>query len=234
MSRPRLLYVPITAAREAERFAAQADWADVASFDAPGAGANRDLAPHGVAGVVEAARARLDELAWETCGVVCESHGQAAAIELALTEPDRVKGIFIGHAAARYAVTGPRPAMSPSVRDVAGQLLETDYRAFARAITQMTQGQMDDAYVDAWAADVPQPVAQDLFGELSEEQPGLVSRLAGSDLVIVLGEHRGCLMWTPEAFADACEAVPEARAVSCDGIPTEDPSFLDAVRTALT
>ena len=235
MSRPHLLYVPLSAAREGAPVTALADWADVASFDAPGVGTNQGLELRGVAGVVDAARARLDELGWDTCGIVCDSHAQAAAIELALAEPDRVKGIFIGHAAARYTVSGPRPALNPGVRDVAQKLLDTNYRAFARAVTQMTRGLSDEALVDAWIAEVPHPVARDIFGDLMQNEPELVSRLAGSDLAIVLGKHRDCVIWAPEAFADACDAVPDATAVSCGSCyATQDPAFLAAVRAALT
>jgi hypothetical protein len=235
VSKPRLLYVPVSAGREADAVAALADWADVASFDAPGVGANRDLELRGVAGVVDAGRARLDELGWDACGIVCDSHAQAAGIGLALAEPERVTGIFIGHAASRYTVRGPRPALNPSVRDVAQRLLETDYRAFARAVTQMTRGLLDEAQVDAWVAEVPHPVARDIFAELMQEEPELVSRLAGSDLAIVLGRHKDCVIWAPEAFADACADVPDATTVSCASCyATQDPAFLEAVRGAVT
>jgi hypothetical protein len=226
----RLFLVPIAAAFEADRMAERVDWAEVASCDSPGAGGARDEAPNGVQGVVEAAIARLDDLGWDQCCLVGDSHGQAAAIELALSQPERFTGVCISHAAAHYRLVGDRPAMTPAVHDAALQLLDTDYRSFARAITQLTLGLADDEWVERWAAEVPQRAAKSIFGDLSERQPDLVSRLAASDLPVVLGQHKGCVMWTPEAFADACAAVPNARIARCDGIPVMEAPFLDAVR----
>src|SRR5688572_20542197 len=101
MSRPRLFYVPMAAAFEVERVADGVDWADIASFDSPGAGAAQEAEPNGVQGVVDAGFARLEELGWDRYCVVGDSHGQAAAIEIALADPDRVSVIGISHAAAR-------------------------------------------------------------------------------------------------------------------------------------
>ena len=230
MKRPRLLYVPIAAALEAGRFVELADWAEVALFDAPGAATNRDAESRGVAGVVDAALARLDALGWDRYGIVCDGHSQAAAVELALRHRDRIDGVFIGHAAAHYGLTGERPAMVPSIHEAASRLLTTDYRSFARALTQMTQGLVDDAYVEEWIREVPQPVAYDILGDLAASQPGLVTRLSGADLPVLLGKHVGCVMWTAEAFDDAAAAVPEARTIACDGIPTHDAGFLAAMR----
>ena len=230
--RPRLFYVPIAAAFEAERVAEQVDWADVESCDSPGAGAARGSEPRGVAGVVDSALARLEELGWESCCIIGDSHGQAAAIEVALARPERVLAVGISHAAAHYRLEGERPAMTPAVHDAAARLLDTDYRSFARAITQLTLGLADDEWIERWIAEVPQPVTQSVLGELSDRQPDLVARLADSELPVVLGQHLGCLMWTPEAFADARAALPHARAVRCEGIPAQDDAFLAAVREA--
>ena len=226
----RLFLVPMAAAFEAERMAARVDWAEIASCDTPGAGGARDEAPNGVQGAVDATLARLDELGWDQCCLISDSHGQAAAIEVALAQPERFTSVCISHAAARYELGGDRPAMTPAVHDAALQLLETDYRSFARAITQLTLGLADDEWVERWIAEVPQHVTQSIFGDLSERQPELVSRLADADFPVVLGQHKGCVMWTPEAFEDACAAVPNARVARCDGIPVLEAPFLDAVR----
>ena len=230
MSRRRLLYVPIAAALEVERFLAAVDWAEVASFDVPGAGARKASPPGGVAGAVAAALERLDELGWERCGVVCDSHGQAAAVELALSHPGRVEAICIGHAAAGYTHTGPRAALNPPIHDAARQLLEPDFRSVGRAVTQLTQGIADEATVDAWIAAVPQETAKHILLELSEAEPALATRLRNAEMPVVLGRHKGCVMWTEEGFADAAAALPRAHSVVCEGAPTQDPAFLAAAR----
>ena len=232
MSGARILYVPIAAAMEANRFAALADWAQVESFDSPGAGGDRGD-PAGLEGVAAAGEARLEELGWERYGVVADSHGQAVAIELALRAPDRVDALCIGHAAARYTLSGPAPAMVPAVHDAAEQLLATDYRSFARAITQMTLGFMDDAFVEDWIAAVPHAVARSVLGDLAQREPELASRLVGVPFPVLLGRHRGCVMWTPEAFAAAAERLPEAETVVCDGPPTFDRGFVERIRSIL-
>jgi len=230
VTRPRLLYVPMAAAFESESFAALADWAQVESFDAPGVGANRDAEPAGLRGIVDAAVAAIDALGWDRFGIVCDSHAQLAGVEIALRERERVGAIFIGHAAARYTPDGERPAMSPEVFAVGQRLLETDYRSFARAITQMTRGQMSDEVVERWIDLVPYAVAEQLLTELSETQPVLAPRLREVDAPVVLARHRDCVLWTREGFDDAAAALPEARVVVCERIPEQDPAFHDAIR----
>jgi pimeloyl-ACP methyl ester carboxylesterase len=233
MSRPHLLYVPIAVGVEAEPVIERVDWADVATFDVPGAGSNRGVPWTGVEGVCELAVATVDALGWERFGIVCDSHGQAAGIELALSRRERVEGIFIGHAAAHYTTKGERPAMNPSIYEAAAQLLEGEYRSFGRAITQLTQGATTDEQVDAWIAAFPQDLARRAFQELAEAEPELVTRLRGSGLPVVLGQHKGCLMWTDEGFEDAVAALPEAAAVVADGVPAHDPAFIEAMRAAM-
>jgi pimeloyl-ACP methyl ester carboxylesterase len=215
----RILYVPIFIAAEAERFAATvAEWADVESFDVPAEGG------------VEAALARLDALGWPDCIAVADSHAQHLAVELAMGHPDRVRGIALSHATARYSVSGPRTALNREVLSAAGQLLETDYMAFMRAVTQLTQGGMPDAFVERWAARVPPERARALFNDLAEAEPPLAERLVDFDGPILLGAHTDCVLWTADGFDDATNALPAARAVRCTEIPVFDPAFGAALK----
>jgi hypothetical protein len=226
--RARLLFVPIFADFEAVPFTEQtAGWAEVASFDGPGAGSRRDEPAGPVEDVAAAGRARLDELGWADCVLVCDSHAQAAAIELALTD-SRVRGICISHAAARYSSEGDRPSLSPGVHAAAGQLVESDMRSFGRALTQLTQGAMDEYWVDRFLENVPRQTVRVGLGQLQGRE--LVSRLSGSSLEILLGLHEDCLMWTREGFDDAVAAVPEAATMECPEVPLIDPPFQAAIR----
>jgi hypothetical protein len=223
-----VLFVPIFAAFEAGPFTEQnAGWSRVESFDGPGAGSRRDEPAGGVEHMAAAASARLDELGWESCAVVCDSHAQAAAIELALTD-DRVRGVGISHAAARYSIDGDRAALSPGVHAAAGQLLDSDLRSFARALTQLTQGAIDEHWADRLVEEVPRETMRTGLGQLVGRE--LVSRLAGWEGELLLGLHDGCLMWTREGFDDAASAVPDARTVECDTVPLAHPRFADAIR----
>lgn len=227
--RPRILYVPIFAAFEARQFAQlTSDWADVESFDSPGTGSRSAEDPGGFEQVAAAGAQRLDELGWESCVVVCDSHGQAAGAELPARDP-RVKGAGMGHAALRYDPVGPRPTLSPAVHSAARQLLETDYRSFGHAVTQLTQGALDDEWVGAFLADVPRETARARMAELTSGVE-LASRLAGEDLDLVLARHVGCMMWTSEGFDEAAATLPDATTVDCETVPVADPAFHSALR----
>jgi hypothetical protein len=224
----RILFVPIFGAFEATVFTEQAaSWAEVASFDGPGAGSRRDQAVGEIEDVAAAGSERLDELGWERCVLACDSHAQAAGVELALADR-RVAGVAISHAAARYTSGGERPALSPGVLGAAAQLLESDLRSFGRALTQLTQGTIDEYWVDRFLEAVPRETARARTSQLAGRE--LTSRLVDWDGEVVLGLHDGCLMWTREGFEDAASAVPEARTVECDGVPLADPRFADAIR----
>lgn len=226
--RARILYVPIFAAFEARQLAdATGDWADVESFDAPGCGTRRGEPVGGVEEIATAGAARLDELGWESCVVACDSHAQAAGAELARRDP-RVKGLGMGHAALRYEVDGQRPSLSPAVHSAAAQLLDSDYRSFAHAITQMTQGAFGEDWIEPFLEQVPPEAARERLGALPGEE--LASRLRGEDVGLVLARHVDCVMWLPEGFEDAMRELPDATPVDCATMPLADPAFHEALR----
>lgn len=226
--RARILYVPIFAAFEADQFAeATAEWADVESFDTPGCGERRDEPPCGVEEIAAAGAARLDELGWDTCVAVCDSHAQGAGAELARRDP-RVKGLGMGHAALRYDIDEQRPALSPAVHSAAARLLDSDYKSFAHAITQMTQGAFGEEWIAPFVEQVPREVARDRLGGLPGQE--LASRLSGEEIELLLARHVGCVLWTSEGFQDALSVLPEATAVDCETVPLSDPAFHAAMR----
>ena len=226
--RPRILFVPIFAAFEAIPFTEQAsDWADVESFDGPGSGSRREAPAGGIEDVARAAAERLDELGWDRCVLVCDSHAQAAAVELALTDP-RVAGICISHAASRYTTDGDRPTLNAAVHAAAGQLLESDMRSFGHALTQLTQGIIDEPWVERFLEEVPRKTAAERTGQLDGRE--LASRLANWKGEVLFGLHHGCLLWTREGFDDAVAAVPRAATIECDEVPLSDERFIDEVR----
>lgn len=215
----RVLYVPLFIEAESDRFAALvADWADVASFDVP------------VEAPVVAAHARLDELGWDQCVLVADGYSQRLGVAIALSRPDRFSAVAVGHAAKRFTTDPPRPALHPEVIAAARQLLETDYMAFWRAVTQITQGGMPDAWVERWAAGVPQERAKAVLLDVTGAQPPASERLVEFTGPVLLAQHTDCVLWTPEGFEDIVSALPHARVVRCAEIPVFDPAFGDALR----
>jgi len=216
--KPRLLYVPLFIAAEADRFAGVVDWADVASFDVP------------TEQPVEAAHARLDELGWDECTLVVDGYAQGLGVEIALHDASRFRGVAVGHAALRFSTQPPRPALHPDVVAAAAQLLEKDYMAFWRAVTQLTQGGMPDAWVERWAASVPEERARAVFSGVTDAAAPAAERLVEFDGPLLLAQHADCVLWTDEGFEDAIAAFPEARVVRCREIPPFDPEFGEALR----
>ena len=215
----RVLYVPLFIAAEADRLAALAgDWAEVASFDVP------------VEAPVEAAHARLDELGWDECVLVADGYAQGLGTEIALSHPDRFLAVAVGHAAKRFTTEPPRPTLHPEVVAAARQLLETDYMAFWRAVTQITQGGMPDAWVERWATSVPKERARAVFSGITDSEAPAAERLAEFEGPLLLAQHTDCVLWTAEGFEDIVSAMPHARVVRCDQIPVFDAAFGDVLR----
>ncbi len=215
----RVFYVPHFIAAEADRFASVAgDWAEVASFDVP------------AEQPVEAAHAHLDELGWDACTLVMDGYAQGLGVEVALHHPDRFRAVAVGHAALRLSTEPPRNALHPDVVAAATQLLENDYMAFWRAVTQITQGGMPDEWVERWAASVPKVRAWAVFVEMTDAAAPAAEGLAEFDGPLLLAQHVDCVLWTDEGFEDAVAAFPEARVVRCREIPPFDPAFGEALR----
>src|SRR5437588_44965 len=54
--------------------------------------------------------------------------------------------------------------------------------------------------------------------------------LAARDVPMLFAEHDGCMMFTPEGYADAVAAFPRAQAVSIAQKPSASPAFAEALR----
>src|SRR4051812_17860261 len=145
MARPRLLLVPQFTEVEWTIAPLLSEWAEVATFDAPGVGDepmpggdpenfDREL-------VVRRALDELDRLGWDSYFVVGDAWGTATAARVAATRPDSVLGLALGHASLHYRQEGTRPAVNKEVTAAMTQLLRSDYDSFVRyGMTQFTQG----------------------------------------------------------------------------------------------
>ena len=113
MSRPRVLLVPTFTDLEWTIKPLLEDWAEVASYDAPGIGNEPD--PDGLLTPATAERGitEIERRGWDGCVVAGDEFGSVAAILLGRRRPDLVDALAIGHAAVSYRRRGDRPAVTP-------------------------------------------------------------------------------------------------------------------------
>lgn len=231
MERPRILLVPFVTQLEWQIEPQLSEWADVASYDAPGVGSEpaTEPSPDAVAarGIAEAERR-----GWTSCVVVADELGVAAALRLASARPDLVSALALGHACLNYREDGERPPLATGVNAALEQIARVDYRAFAHAMTQGTLGAYGDDVVQQWIERVPQEralAAIDAARSLQDVQDNRAA-LAELDVPLLLAQHVGCLGWTAEGFEDAVAAFPHADVVRTEEKPSVSREFADALR----
>jgi pimeloyl-ACP methyl ester carboxylesterase len=209
-----------------------AEWAEVASYDAPGVGDEPPAARADLAALEARALAELDRLGWDRCVIAGDEWGAVVAIEAAAARPEVVAGLAFGHACLSYRQSGERAPVREEVVAAFTQLAEVDYRAFARALTQLTQQAYDDDLADEYTRRVPQEVTLAyLHATMEAAGEGMFEPLLrGLDRPLLFAKHEGCLAWTDEGFQDAVAAFPEATTTSTDQKPSVSPEFAEALR----
>jgi hypothetical protein len=231
VAQARILLVPFLTELEWRIKPLLEEWAEVASFDAPGVGdePSAEVTPDAV---VDRAVAELDRRGWDRCLIVADEFGVPSAIAVAARRRDAAAGLALGHACLHYREDGERPAIAAGVNSALEQLVTTDYRTFARAVTQSTQGAYGDDVMDGWLERVPQSLAIEVFAMLRSQQNEMNNEqaLRDLDLPLLLAEHHGCLGWTRDSFHDATAAFPDARTTSTEDKPSVSPQFAAALR----
>jgi pimeloyl-ACP methyl ester carboxylesterase len=229
--RPHILLVPTLSDVEWRIKPLLAEWADVASFNAPGVG-DEPMTDPTAAAIVERGLAELDRLGWDSWVVVGDEIGSAQAVRIAAARPEGLAGLALGHASLSLRRTGSRPPIHAEMVDALVQMVETDFRSYVRALSQLTQGAYDDAMADAYWDRVKPEVAAaympELLGPVAEEDLEPMIRSLGVPLLLV--EHVGCLMWTPESFEDAASAFSDATTASMELKPSVNPEFAELLR----
>ena len=233
MARPRVLLVPQVCTLDWQIASSVAEWADVATYDPPGVGdepATGDVTREAIArrGLDE-----LDRLGWDHAVVVADEFGVPTALLLARMRPDSVAGVALGHMCLTHDTDGFRPPVNGGVRDVLVEIAQVDQRTWARHMTQVTQGAYDDELVERYLARVPAELGAQLGRLMQAPDPSMretLEELAARNLPMLFAEHEGCMMFTPEGFADAADAFPNARAISTAEKPSASPAFADALR----
>ena len=222
----RILLVPTVTEVEWKIKPLLEEWAEVASFDAPGVGTEPMTEPT-IEGIVARGLAELDRRGWDRCVVVGDEVGAAQAARLAAERPSAARALVMGHPTLDLNAGGRRPALNPEVRAALLQIARNDYRAYVRALTQVTQDAYDEELADEYMARATQEVTTSYVQEFFDraERVDLLPLLRSLDVPMLLVEHAGCLMWTREGFEDAIAALPDAIRTSVDQKPSVSPAF---------
>jgi pimeloyl-ACP methyl ester carboxylesterase len=228
---PPVLLVPVVTELEWPIKPLIDEWTEVASFDAPGAGAEPPAEAPTRRAIAERGIEEIDRRGWERCVVVGDEFGAVTAGLLASLAPERVAGLALGHASLSLDTEGPRRPLTAEVLETFASMIRTSYRAYARALSQVTQGAYGDDFVERYIERVPQEIAQGYADPLYTDLPGerLENTLPGLDVPLLLAEHRPCLMYTPEGFEDIAARFPEARTCTCSDKPSVSRDFVSAL-----
>jgi len=226
VSRPRILLVPTVTEVEWKIKPAIAEWADVASYDAPGVG-DEPMTEPTIEAIVARGLDEIDRRGWERCVIVGDEIGAAQAARIAGERPAAVRALVMGHPALDFNAGGRRPTLNPEIRDVLLQLGRTDYRSYVRALSQVTKDAYDEELANAYMDRVSQNVTEAYIEELFRraERIDLLPTLRRVAAPILLVEHSGCLMWTRESFEDAIAALPDAVRTSVEQKPSVNAAF---------
>jgi hypothetical protein len=233
--RPRILLVPQLTELEWATKPLLEEWAEVASYDAPGVGDEPPVDDFGSGAVARRGLEEVRRRGWERFFVVADEFGIAAATQLATTLGDRIEGIALGHARLSNSLGGERPAVNRQVHQACLSLMRTDYRTFVRQLFKMTGGEdsaggFGEELAEAYMQRVPVELDLPFWETRSFEGERIAERLARLTVPMLLARHRGCLLFTNEGFQDAVAAFPDAQAISCAEKPGTSAEFAEALR----
>jgi pimeloyl-ACP methyl ester carboxylesterase len=236
VARPRILLVPQFTEVEWTIAPQLAEWAEVATFDAPGVGDepmpggdpenfSREL-------VMQRALQEIERLGWESYFVVGDAWGTATAVRIAVAKPEPVLGLALGHATLDYRQEGRRAAVNKEVTAAMTQLLRSDYDSFVRyGMTQFTQGGFDDEVSERIVARFPpMEIASKVWESNLERDEPIGEMLRQLDVPLLLSKHEGCLVFTAEGYEDAIRAFPEAHRTSVSRTSTASDEFAAALK----
>jgi hypothetical protein len=208
------------------------EWAEVASFDAPGVGEEPRPERLDREALIRRALVELERRGWDACFIAGDSWGNATAVGAATKWDGKVIGMALGHARLSDRTEGERPPVNRVVWDAMGQLLRNDYGAFIRyGLTQLTQGSIGDELAERMLGRIPVDIAQATFEGMLRNPESIEDSLRRLNTPLLLAKHDGCLSATEEGFADAVAAFPDARTASVAESPTVSAEFAETLRS---
>ena len=230
VARPRILIVPEMTLLEWPIRAQLEEWADVAAFEAPGVGGTPRVEHLDRDVLAERAERAMDERGWDSCVVAADEFAVATAVALARRRPQAIEALALGHPCLSFRMEGERPPVEASCWAALDQLAQTDFRSFARHMTQVTQGAYGDEVADDFIARVPQDVANSYWTPSMVDVGDVRATLDSLDVPMLFAEHKDCMMFTHEGFEDAAAAFPHARVIRTRLKPSASEEFAHALR----
>jgi hypothetical protein len=239
MDRPRLLLIPQLTELEWLIKPMLDEWAEVASYDAPGVGDEPPVDDFGSEAVARRGLEEVERLGWDQFFVVADEFGVAAGSQVAMEAGDAVDGIALGHARLSNSLGGERPAVNQQVHQACVSLMKADHRTFVRQFFKMTGGEdshggFGEDLIERYLQRVPISLEIPFWETRAFEGERIAERLAPLDVPMLLARHRGCLLFTDEGFQDAVAEFPHARAITCAEKPGTSPEFAEALREFCT
>jgi pimeloyl-ACP methyl ester carboxylesterase len=239
VERPRLLLVPEFTELEWTIKPLLEEWAEVASYDSPGVGAEsvsdadlERIAADGAQRRALIAERGLEEVSrrnWERFILVSDSGGNHAACRLASARPDAVQAMAFGHACLSLESEGERAPINAEVRSAMESLVGQDREQFVQhALTQLTGGSYDEALASRILERVPMKLLTRAWLQESDERADRLIR--DLDFPLLFVRHEGCLMYTDEGFEDAAAAIPRAQTASVADKPSVSRQFAELLR----
>jgi hypothetical protein len=233
--RPRLLLVPTLTDMEWVIKPLLEEWAQVASYDAPGVGAEPGVPDFGAEAVARRGIAEVDRLGWDRFVLVADEFGLPAASHIATAVRSRVQALVLGHARLSNSTEGPRPAINAEVLDAIRTVMRTDPRSFVRQMFRMTGGEVTEGgygedMVEEYMRRVPLELGIPFYDTVNSDAEGMADRLTAADVPMLIAQHKGCLMFTDEGFEDAVKAFPHARVLRCNEKPSTSAEFVPVLR----
>jgi len=232
-NRPRLLLVPSISELEWDKIRPLLEeWADVASYDLPGFGA--DVPPGGLDLDMSINRGigELERRRWTDAVIVGDQFGSGLAVLVARTWQGDVRGLALGHACLNYRRDGPRPVISAAVAEFQLQLAQAGFRAAEQMFSQgleVTYGQEVAAQIrERLTPEFTREFAQFLLANQNME---LEHQLRALGVPLLLVQHQDCPLWTSEGFEDAVTAFPDAHTATTFDNPGSSSEFAAALRT---
>jgi pimeloyl-ACP methyl ester carboxylesterase len=207
------------------------EWADVASFDAPGVGDEPAADAATPNAIVARGIEEIERRGWDSCVVVGDEYGIFGAASIAAERPEAVRALALGHACLSFSERGGRPAINGEVMGAMRKLFDVDYRTYARHLTQVTQGAYDEETAAQYIERVPQEISRGYQTELFAASERMESMVTSLEIPLLLAKHDGCLGWTDEGWEDAVAAFPEAQTLETGMKPSCSPEFADALRS---